>query len=238
MGQEQTEEDVDQPSLSARTRPGQIRVGNAHAQRALLKPFRMPHQNPLGNEEYYEVELQRDYNREWPRVDRTLDGKLIFRPGFLQALDDPSVPFFFVYSGVERFVYSVPELGAQALATGACVAVGAGAFATLASHHPQLAAAALVSWLRNSLSLVRCVALIALAALDKMWLFWVLLAGKMVDGLLERHAPGLRGFMWFWFKVWMAWIVLTTTLTPTLPIWPFTPCLDGAFSYPFPIFHL
>lgn len=136
---------------------------------------------------------------------------------------------------MERFVYTLPERGLQAAATAVCVATAAAAFTALASWQPEFAAALLVSWLRNSLSLLRVACLAVLLSFDKMWLYWALLAGKIVDGVLYRHAPPVREVMWWVFKVWIGWCLLTTAITPVLPFGPFAPWAGGAFTYPFPI---
>lgn len=96
----EVEDDIDLHSMRQRPqqRPGTISTRNRHApQAALLTPFRMPHQGPLSNEEYYVVELRRDYNRDLPRVEKSPEGKLVFRPGFLQLLVDPDIPLGFTY---------------------------------------------------------------------------------------------------------------------------------------------
>ena len=70
-------------------------------------------------------------------------------------------------SGIERLSYSLPERTIQAVATVAFAVVHTAAFSYLYAMQPSLALAALVSWLMNSLSLLRCISLIALAAVDK-----------------------------------------------------------------------
>ena len=57
----------------------------------------------------------------------------------------------------------------QAVATGAYATAHIAAFLCMYAWQPGLAAAALVSWLRNSLSLSRWAVLLALAAVDKVW---------------------------------------------------------------------
>lgn len=70
-------------------------------------------------------------------------------------------------SGVERISYSLPERTIQVVATVAFAVAHAAAFSYLYTMQPSLAAAALASWLMNSLSLARWAGLIALAMVDK-----------------------------------------------------------------------
>ena len=37
--------------------------------------------------------------------------------------------------------------------------------------------------------------------LSQVWLFWLVLGGSAVDKALEKYAPTLRHYAWFFFKV-------------------------------------
>jgi hypothetical protein len=78
--------------------PGEVRVRNRYATHARLAPAGIP-SSPDG-EEYYVVELQRDYSKEWPSIKTAPDGSLAFRPGFLAPLTDPELPAYYFYRQV------------------------------------------------------------------------------------------------------------------------------------------
>ncbi len=122
-------------------------------------------------------------------------------------------------SGLERFTYSLPERGVQAIATLTFAAAHVAAFSWFWSWQPQLAAAALVSWVTHSLTVTRWAVLLTLGALDKVWLFWLVLGGSAIDRVLEKHAPTLRHYAWFLFKVGSQLTVLSpcpSHLNPSL----------------------
>lgn len=78
-----------------------------------------------------------------------------------------------LHSGIERFQYSIPERTIQAIATGAFACAYVAAFSALYAWTPQLAAAALLSWLTHRLSAARWGLLLLLGVADKIWIFWV-----------------------------------------------------------------
>ena len=121
-------------------------------------------------------------------------------------------------SGLERFTYSLPERAVQAVATLAFAAAHIAAFSLFWSWQPQIVAAALVSWVSHNLTLTRWAILLALGALDKVWLFWLVLGGSAIDRVLEKHAPTLRHYAWFLFKVRGQLSVPSTPLFP-YPDW-------------------
>jgi hypothetical protein len=51
--------------------------------------------------DYWQVEILRDYSKDWPALTRTEDGWR-FRPGFLSPVADPKLAPFFVYKGIEH----------------------------------------------------------------------------------------------------------------------------------------
>jgi hypothetical protein len=54
-----------------------------------------------------------------------------------------------------------------------------------------------------------------------MWIFWMLLIGKVLDGVLERYLPGLRNFAWFMLILLIIYNVFTIAPAPPLPFPPF-----------------
>jgi hypothetical protein len=79
----------------------------------------------------------------------------------------PAIFTLLICSGLERYIYSWPERVIQAAMT----AVMAGSYVALYCYlyhlQPEAAVAGVVSWLRNSLSVVRVITLAVLAAYDK-----------------------------------------------------------------------
>lgn len=74
-------------------------MGNAYAQRARMTLLPVPGAKPwpFGNEEFFVVDLEKNYSKEWPSVRPGPNGTLVFSRGFLEPLDDPDAPFFFLY---------------------------------------------------------------------------------------------------------------------------------------------
>mmetsp|Transcript_36076 Transcript_36076/g.80283 ORF Transcript_36076/g.80283 Transcript_36076/m.80283 type:complete len:316 (-) Transcript_36076:857-1804(-) len=211
---------------------GYIKVRNRYAQRARLAPAGIPQQGGFPGEEYYVVELERRYSKQWPSF-AYRDGKIEYNPGFLGPLEDPELPFHFFYRGIERVGFSLTDRAAQTVATVAFAAVYVYAFSMLWQWQPQLAAAVLVSWARNTLSIGKWAALLFMAYISKLWLFWIFLGAKIIDGVLERHAPPIRKFMWVQFSMWMLYVVLSPIHCHPLPFWPFAPGSMGALENPY-----
>ncbi|EFJ51176.1 hypothetical protein VOLCADRAFT_103554 [Volvox carteri f. nagariensis] len=199
---------------------GSFTVGNTYAQRTRLTPLRVPElgatgpRNPLARvlspfskEEYYAVEMDLDYGREWPRIVWE-NGGPVLRPGFLQPFIDPDYPPYWLHRGIARFEISASDRVMQAFVGALYVAVLAAASAALYTFKPALFAAVVVSWARNTLSLAKWAVLLGLAAADRMYLYWVFLAAKLVDGVLARHLPPVRKFCWANFLLWVLYLAL------------------------------
>jgi len=217
--------DMPPPSYWKKNPPGAFQIRNPHAQKMRLQPAGIPSPQqgflPLPTDEYYFTEVQRDYKKDWPSVERLPDGRFSFRPGFLETLQDPEVPHYMYASGIQRVHYSLADRAVQALVTAAYATVAAAAFAFAWSQNYNLAAALLVSWARDRLSLPKVVTLLALAWFDKVWVYWVFLAGSLVDNLLQRIAPPIRRFSWMLFNLWLLFLVLGPAHVYPLPFWPF-----------------
>lgn len=110
-----------------------------------------------------------------------------------------------------------PRHATQALAGAAYIAALAAAAALLYRVQPMLLAAVAVAWTRNTLSLAKWAALLGLAAVDRVWLYWVFLGGSAADGVLAAHMPGVRNFMWANFLLWVAYLALSPAHFPLLP---------------------
>ncbi|GFR45033.1 hypothetical protein Agub_g6400 [Astrephomene gubernaculifera] len=208
---------------------GSFTIGNKYAQRTRLTPLRVPElgatgpRNPLERilspfpkEEYYAVEMDLNYGREWPRLVWE-EGRPVLRPGFLAPSLDPAFPAYWLHRGIARFQLGTADgvlqfiVGAAYLATLALLAAG------LYTVRPALLAAVAVSWARNSLSLAKWALLAVLTATDRLYLYWVFLAGKIVDGVFERHIPEVRNFCWACFALWGVYLGLSPASWPLLP---------------------
>jgi hypothetical protein len=75
-------------------------------------------------------------------------------------------------------------------------AAHAAVFSLLWASDASLAVAAGLNWARGRLSLAKWGLLFALALSDRMWLYWVFQAGKLIDRGLARLAPPVRRFFW------------------------------------------
>lgn len=166
----------------------------------------------------YSVELERDYSKEWPAIKYDHAQKCwTVKWGFLEPFADPDLPPYYYYKGVEFIAFTAGERVAQAVASVVYVA-GIAAMATvLYCISPQLLAAASISWSRNTLSLGKWAVLFGLLAAGKLWLYWVFLIGKIIDGILAQHAPGVRQFAWANFVVWVMYMAITPVHWYPLP---------------------
>eukprot|EP00198_Chlamydomonas_reinhardtii_P009398 XP_001698735.1 predicted protein [Chlamydomonas reinhardtii] len=162
------------------------------------------------------VEMDLHYGRELPRW-VWQDGTLVFRPGFLTAPIDPDVPPYWLHRGIARFTLGRTDMAVQAVVGAAYLAFLAAVSAALYAVQPQLLAAVAVSWARNTLSLAKWGALLALAAADRVYLYWVFLAGKTVDQLLAKHAPPVRTFMWANAALWAVYLAVSPSGASLLP---------------------
>ncbi|GAX81595.1 hypothetical protein CEUSTIGMA_g9023.t1 [Chlamydomonas eustigma] len=203
----------------------EVRVWNKHAHRARMVPLPINDNessviNLFPATEYYHVDIERNYSRELPSISM-VEGKLVLNKGFLQPWDDPDEPYHFFYSGLERYMYSWPERVIQATMTAVMAGLYIALYCYLYHLHPEAAVAGVVSWLRNSLSVLRVITLAVLAASDKMWIFWMLLIGKVLDGVLARYLPSVRNFAWFLLTLLIFYNVFTIAPAPPLPFPPF-----------------
>jgi hypothetical protein len=64
-----------------------VSVRNAHAQRARLFPL---------GADLYKLELHREYSSDWPSL-QFQDNTIVLKRGFLEPLEDPDAPNFFLY---------------------------------------------------------------------------------------------------------------------------------------------
>ncbi|KAG2432241.1 hypothetical protein HXX76_009160 [Chlamydomonas incerta] len=208
---------------------GSFTLPNAIAQRTRLTPLRVPESgagggtNPLARlmspfprEEYYAVEMDLHYGRELPRW-VWQDGTFVFRPGCLTPAVDPDVPAYWLHRGIARFTLGRTDMAVQAVVGAVYLAFLAAVSAALYAVQPQLLAAVAVSWARNTLSLTKWVALLGLAAVDRVYLYWVFLAGKTIDQVLAKHAPPVRNFMWANAALWAIYLAVSPSGSSLLP---------------------
>ncbi len=97
------------------------------------------------------------------------------------------------------------------------VAFLAAVCSALYSVQPALLAAVVASWARNTLSLAKWALLLGLAAMDRLYLYWVFLAAKLVDGVLARHVPPVRQFCWANFALWCVYLAVSPSDWTLLP---------------------
>lgn len=93
---------------------------------------------------------------------------------------------------------------------------------------PSLALAVALNWGLGKLSLAKWGILLFLASSDRMWLYFLFLAGKMVDKALAKLFPPVREFFWAMFTMWMLFVAVTPTYYYPLPFAPFAPGTLGA----------
>jgi hypothetical protein len=120
------------------------------------------------------------------------EGKVRFRPGFLQLLVDPAAPSYVYAAGVERFQFTLAERAVHTVIALLYAAAGCAALTFLWERNYNLAAILFVNWARDKLSLGRLAGLLALAWIGKLWLYWVFFAAKWIDRLLNQIAPPIR----------------------------------------------
>ncbi|GLC35102.1 hypothetical protein PLESTM_000279700 [Pleodorina starrii] len=213
---------------------GSFMVGNSYAQRTRLTPLRVPEPgatgpsnplarilSPFSKEEYYAVEMDLNYGRDWPRIVWE-DGRPALRAGFLQPFVDPDYPPYWLHRGIARFEISATDRVMQTFVSALYVAALAAVAAALYALKPALLVAVTVSWARNTLSLAKWAILLGLAATDRLFLYWVFLVAKTLDGVLERHMPPLRQFCWANFVLWCVYLAVSpadwTLLPGVLPV--------------------
>jgi len=209
------------PNIWAEDPPGSIHVSNAYA-RMRLRPAGIPTQSdkvpfPFKGEEWYVVDMQTQQTGGWPTFQRTPEGQLVFRPGFLANLD-PRQPEFVLSSGLERFMYSPRDRLLHTLIAAAYVGAAAAVFGALWSAHHNLALVLAVNWALAKISVPRVALLLGLAWAGKLWMYWVFFAGSLVDQLLERIAPPVRSLMWGLFFAWVAYMALSPVWAYPLPL--------------------
>lgn len=143
------------------------------------------------------------------------------RLGFLQPLADPELPDRFLHQGVETLSYGLDQRIYQAVVSTAYAATLAAVAVGLYTIHPMLAAATAISWLRNSLSILKVVLLVGLTMTDKLWLYGALFLGRRIDELFARKMQPLRKFMIGNFALWVLYLALSPVTWTPLPFWPF-----------------
>eukprot|EP00878_Enallax_costatus_P025795 GHUV01027625.1.p1 GENE.GHUV01027625.1~~GHUV01027625.1.p1 ORF type:complete len:208 (+),score=33.82 GHUV01027625.1:291-914(+) len=95
---------------------GSLTLNNPYAQHFRVKRVHIPVPVSLPGSEYWHVEALNDYSKNWPSL-KFVDGKLQFRKGFLEVVDDPKVVPFFFYRGLEQVTYSWSDRAFQLLFT-------------------------------------------------------------------------------------------------------------------------
>lgn len=96
-------------------------------------------------------------------------------------------------------------------------------FYTLYQLDSLFSLALVYSWLRQRLTLARLALLVALAAWDRSWLYWVFALGKWVDNWLELTMPPVRRFFVCSFVVWLTYLILSPSSWAPLPFNGFAP---------------
>lgn len=197
--------------------PGSFTISNPYARRVRLTPMQHPAAGLLPrSEEYYEAEIEIDPKRTWPGVVWE-GGTFRMRAGFLAPAMDPDLPGYMLHRTIMTFPMSTSDRAIQAAAAAAYVAGLAALAAALYWVKPMLLAAVTVTWARNRLSVANCSVLAGLMCLDKLWLYWVLVAGGVADELLAKHLPPIRNFMWANLVLWAAYLLLSPSGSPLLP---------------------
>jgi len=128
-----------------------------------------------------------------------------------------------VYKGLEVLTYSTADRLAQAAAIGVLLAAAGAAHGALAAVHASLAAALAVNYARGSLTAPKTLGLLALAAVGRLWIYWLCFAGRLVDRVLAARAPGLRSFFWANLVLWGVYLAVTPASYYPLPLPPFHP---------------
>jgi hypothetical protein len=177
--------------------PGSFRLSSQTAPFTRLSPagIATPTSNlpmPFTEEEYYYVEMQREYSRQWPSVERSPDGKWRFRPGFLQLFVDPFTPAWFSSSSIQRVQYTPLDRCVQAVVLAVYAATAIAAFQLCWAQNYNLALVLAVHFARDKLSAQRLALLLALAWFDKLWIYWICFVGARCDEVLARVAEPLR----------------------------------------------
>lgn len=96
-----------------------------------------------------------------------------------------------------------------------------------ASFSVPLAVALGLNWGLRQLTPGKTALLAGLAFTERLWMYWAWEAGRAADGVLARHAPGLRHTAWALFVAWIAYALLSPAHWPALPFWPFAPGSRG-----------
>jgi hypothetical protein len=85
-----------------------------------------------------------------------------------------------------------------------------------------------LNWGLGKLSLAKWGILLFLACSDRMWLYFLYLAGAAVDRVLAKLFPPVRNFFWAMFTGWLVFVAVTPTYFYPLPFAPFAPGTLGA----------
>ncbi|GFH27347.1 uncharacterized protein HaLaN_25652 [Haematococcus lacustris] len=182
---------------------------------------------PAGNEAYYYFEMQSFYSKRWPGMRRSAEGRWEFQPGFLGPFLGTSQPENMYAASVHHFIFSTWDRLLHAAIAVAYIATAAGAFQMLWAQNYNLAAVLLLGWARQRLELPKLAALLGLAWVNKLWLYWVLLGAKVLDKVLKRIAPPVRGTAWVFFWLWAAYVVFSPLYMHPFPFFGIAPGIDA-----------
>lgn len=94
-------------------------------------------------------------------------------------------------------------------------------------NSPTLALAVGLNWGLGKLSLGKWGILLFLALSDRTWLYFLYLAGKLVDKALAKLFPPVRHFCWGMFTLWMVFVAVTPIHYYPIPFAPFAPGTMG-----------
>lgn len=207
---------------------GEYNIRTPYATRARVVPIEYPHRLKNDNGEYYEVDIEREYSREWPSF-KTLEGRRVFNLGFLSPYKGDNLLNGFVYSGLERFSYTFPDKVVRTALTTLCMAVYSLAFSAFYAWNPMLAIASIISWLRGTLSFSRVAILLALTACELMWMYWAALVYKIISNFLGRHSEIVQSIAQLMFFSILGLLFFSHAAFNVVPL-PF-----GRLDAPFPI---
>lgn len=209
----------------SRWHPDEVSIKTKHANQVRLYPSDVPGVPP--GEEEYVVEMHRNYDTEWPTIQRDQDGNFVYRPGFLNPITDPELPLYFFVRGIIRIRFSPVEQVVKNLTTALFIGLHAAVALFFWESRPAFVAAVIVSYMRNTLSFGKWAILAALTLTDKTWIYWAAVISKEVDKYLAAKANPLRNLMWLNFVMWVAYMALSPVYFHPLPFWPFAPGSQG-----------
>ena len=127
-------------------------------------------------------------------------------------------------------VYCCHAGSAVTAAAAAAAGIHLALFSWFWQSSPALAVAVGLNWGLGKLSIAKWGILLFLAFSDRMWLYFMYLAGKLVDRALAKLFPPVREFFWAMFTMWMLFVAVTPTYFYPLPFAPFAPGTMGAWE--------